>query len=112
MKLITPFLQIQNQIRIYHWQTESYAQHKAFDKAYKSLGDLIDNFVETYMGKYGRSRAKLTYNVELINLADDVISVIDTFINYLININNEVDEVNDSDLLNIVTGKQIGRAHV
>ena len=54
MKLITPFLKIQQQLRIFHWQTESYAQHKAFGKAYEEFDDLIDTFVETYIGKYGK----------------------------------------------------------
>jgi hypothetical protein len=101
MKLISPFLKIQNQIRIFHWQTTSYAQHKAFDKAYKSLGDLIDTFVEVYMGKYGRSKAKTYYTVELENISDDCMPAIDSYISYLIGINSELDSVNDSDLLNI-----------
>ena len=101
MKLFGPFLSIQNQIRIYHWQTESYAQHKAFDKTYKALNDLIDTFVETYMGKYGRSKAKFTYSIELQNIGDDYISMIDSYIEFLISLNEELDSVNDSDLLNI-----------
>jgi hypothetical protein len=51
MKLISPFLKIQQQLRIFHWQTESYAQHKAFGKAYEALDGLIDDFVEVYMGQ-------------------------------------------------------------
>jgi DNA-binding ferritin-like protein len=101
MKLFAPFLRIQNQLRIFHWQTESYAQHKAFGKAYEHLDDLIDTFVEVYMGKYGRSKAKLSYNIELENLGNDYHDVIDTYVDYLIDLNNELDTVNDSELLNI-----------
>lgn len=101
MKLFGPFLSIQNQIRIYHWQTESYAQHKAFDKAYRALDDLIDTFVEMYMGKYGRSEAKFKYNVELENIDNNFLPMIDSYVDFLIGLNNELDQINDSDLLNV-----------
>ena len=101
MKLFAPFLRIQNQIRIFHWQTDSYAQHKAFGKAYEQLDELIDTFIEVYMGKYGRSKAKLAYNIELNNLESNYLDIIESYIDFLIGINNEVDITNDSDLLNI-----------
>jgi DNA-binding ferritin-like protein len=101
MKLITPFLQIQNQLRIFHWQTESYAQHKAFGKAYEHLDDLIDTFVEVYMGKYGRSKARIAYNIELQNLTEGFMIVVDSFVDYLYSINSELDQEKDSELLNI-----------
>lgn len=101
MKLISPFLRIQNQIKIFHWQTLSYAQHKAFDKAYKHLGDLIDDFVEVFMGKYGRSKASVSYNIELENLTDNYLETIDSYISYLTSITDELHPVDDTDLLNI-----------
>jgi DNA-binding ferritin-like protein len=101
MKLLTPFLKIQNQLRIFHWQTSSYAQHKAFGKAYEHLDGLIDEFVEVFMGKYGRSKAATSYSIELNNLGNDYIEVVDSFIAYLINITDEVDPIKDTDLLNI-----------
>ncbi len=42
------------QIKLLHWQTESYAQHKALDKLFGSFIDLNDDLVESVMGKYGR----------------------------------------------------------
>jgi hypothetical protein len=101
MQLITPFLKIQNQLRIYHWQTDSYAQHKAFGKAYDKLGDLIDTFIEVFIGKYGTTRAKVSYKIELDNLADDYLTHIDDYIVYLTNLTNELDTDKDTDLLNI-----------
>jgi len=101
MQLFAPLLRIQNQLRIFHWQTESFAQHKAFGKAYEELDGLIDQFVEVYMGKYGRSKAKIAYNIELQNFEEQYLLVIDTYIDHLISLNNELDAVMDSDLLNI-----------
>jgi len=50
------FLQLRNQIKLYHWQTRSYSRHIATDKILESLDKSIDSFVEIYMGKYGRSK--------------------------------------------------------
>lgn len=48
--IIQSFLTIQNQIKILHWQTKSYAAHQALGGAYESLDSLIDSFVETLAG--------------------------------------------------------------
>ena len=50
MDLITKFLTLHNQLKVYHWQTDSYAQHQAFGGAYNEFTDLIDTFVEEFMG--------------------------------------------------------------
>lgn len=38
---------------IYHWQTTSYSAHKALGKFYEEMPDLVDNLVESYMGRNG-----------------------------------------------------------
>ena len=50
------FFQMRQQLKLYHWQTHSYARHKATDELLDSLDKLIDEYVEVYMGKYGRPR--------------------------------------------------------
>lgn len=50
------FFELRNQLKLYHWQTHSYARHKATDELLDSLDKLIDEYVEVYMGKYGRPR--------------------------------------------------------
>lgn len=50
---ITKFINLQNQIRIFHWQTKSYSEHKALGSLYEGLDPLIDEFVEVYFGKNG-----------------------------------------------------------
>ena len=47
-------LGLQLQMKINHWQTKGIARHDAFGKTYDGLSDLIDEFVEVAMGKYGR----------------------------------------------------------
>ena len=101
MKLITPFISLQEQLRIFHWQSKTYAQHKAFGKAYENLGDLIDQFVEVYSGKYGVPRAKIKYNVVLENFDGEYSEYLESIIEFLTNLNQEFDSVKDSELLNI-----------
>lgn len=100
MKLISPLIRIQEQLRVFHWQSETFAQHKAFGKAYEELGDLIDQFVEVYMGKNGKVKAKITYSIELDNLGENYVDYINSYIGYLDSLNGELTE-QDSDLLNI-----------
>lgn len=50
------FFSMRNQIKLYHWQTKSYSRHRATDKVIESLDEHIDQFVEVYMGKYGRPK--------------------------------------------------------
>jgi hypothetical protein len=52
--IVNMLVGIEQQLRILHWQTDSFAQHEAFGKTYAALGDLIDAFMEGVMGKYGR----------------------------------------------------------
>jgi hypothetical protein len=47
-------LLFQSQLKIMHWGTESYAQHKAYMKAYDSIDEGLDALVESYQGYHGR----------------------------------------------------------
>lgn len=38
---------------ILHLTTRSYAEHKALEGFYSEIGDLVDDFVEAFQGKYG-----------------------------------------------------------
>jgi len=40
-------------IKVYHWKTKSYAEHKATDELYSILNENIDKFVEVLLGKNG-----------------------------------------------------------
>jgi len=52
--MVDKLLGLQNQLRMLHWGTNSYAEHKALGKAYEALDGLIDQFVETWMGINGK----------------------------------------------------------
>ena len=98
----TMMLQMQHQYKILHWQTTSFSQHKSFDEIVSSLAENIDEFIETYMGKYGRVIATNTFNISLANYKDvDFITLTNNYIGFLIGLNDVLDKVQDSDLLNI-----------
>ncbi len=65
------FLQMREQIKVYHWQTKSYSRHKATDGVVDALDESIDKYVEVYMGKYGRPRLTARTNtIKIQNLSE------------------------------------------
>ena len=51
---ILRFLEMLNTIKIYHWSTLSYPTHKATDELHSKLSELIDSFIEIYIGHVSR----------------------------------------------------------
>lgn len=106
MNFITNLLTLQNQMRVFHWQTQhkvgSFAQHTAFGTAYEELDELIDDFIEIYQGKNGVIMASGgTFNLALHNLSDNAEDFVDEYISYLVEyVPQSLEEV-DTDLLNI-----------
>ena len=99
-QIILNLIKLQNQLRILHWQTKSFAQHKAFGKAYEDLDDLVDTFVETYMGIFGRSKPTTTFVLELKPLSTSNVDLsIEHFLDYLKDMDREISD--KTDLLNI-----------
>jgi len=44
--IVKSFIEILNTIKLYHWKTHSYAEHKATDELYSKLNEHIDSFVQ------------------------------------------------------------------
>jgi hypothetical protein len=104
--IVIIFLQMLNTVKLYHWKTSSYAQHKATDELYTNLNLNIDNFVEIMLGKTG-GRVNLTGQKTLPLL--DYTNVIDftkeiekykLFLNNMNN-NSSLNVTNNSDLFNV-----------
>ena len=100
--VILNLIKLQLQLRILHWQTDSYAQHKAFGKTYEDLDGLIDTLVEIHQGKHGKIIYPSPSSVELVNA--DSISIMDILqevTDYLSTVfPQQVDQVKDTDCLN------------
>jgi len=102
MNYITKLLTIQNQLRIFHWQTESYAQHKALGETYEELDELIDTFIEEFQGAYARIVSKDKFVIELSNLEDlEIVKFLEENISYLSNELPNGLKPTDTNLLNV-----------
>jgi DNA-binding ferritin-like protein len=101
-KIITTFLQMLNTVKLYHWKTSSYAQHKATDELYTNLNANIDAFVEIMLGKTG-GRVNLTGQKTLslldYNNVGDFTKETNKYKIFLTNMDNDL--IGNSDLLSV-----------
>jgi DNA-binding ferritin-like protein len=65
--IIRNFLEMLQQIKLFHWNTFSYAEHKASDELYTKLNDNIDKFVEVWLGKYKTRIGRIHYTISSTN---------------------------------------------
>jgi hypothetical protein len=92
---------------ILHLQSRSYSEHKALEGYYTEIGDLVDDYVEAYQGKYGiiegygleyaeptpaleyliglsdyiqQARQQLPQDTELQNITDEMAALVDSTI--------------------------------
>jgi hypothetical protein len=100
--IVTNLLTLHNQLKIHHWQTKSYAEHKALGRAYDEFSGLIDEFIEVFMGKYGRIESRDGFKIELGNYKDiSPTDFADKYVDYLVNELPKSLEKSDTDLFNI-----------
>lgn len=98
------FMQLRNQIKLYHWQTRVYARHIATDKTLDTIDGLIDSFVEIYIGKYGRPKLSgKNASITLQNLTEaGATRVVVASIKYLQGpLTKSLNPVMDTDLINL-----------
>ena len=104
--MITDLLTLQNQLRIFHWQTKSYAEHQAFGESYNKFSDLIDEFIEVFMGKYGVIENEDGFTIKLLNYTNkkDAVMCLNKNIDHLSSekgLRNHLQK-NDTDLFNLI----------
>lgn len=101
--IVHTLLQFQVNVKIYHWQTFSYSRHKSSDSLYQNLLDLIDEFVETYMGQFD-TRVRINSsnnNLRLQNITDkQIVSTVKKFRSFLQRLEKSAPFLT-SDLLNL-----------
>jgi DNA-binding ferritin-like protein len=97
------FLEMLNTVKLYHWKTKSFPQHKATDELYEHLNTHIDEFVEVMLGK-DQSRVKIIERrIQLYDFSNvsGFKNKIYEYRDFLIDLTHHLDEKRDSDLLNI-----------
>jgi hypothetical protein len=98
--LVMCLLTIRNQIKLYHWQTKSFARHTATDGLTSKLDESIDSFVESYMGRYGRP--KVSGSIKLHNFSESAArAFVATQTVYLTKVLPKKIGKDDTDLLNL-----------
>lgn len=55
--LILTFMEMLNTIKIFHWSTLSYPSHIATDNLHKKMSELVDSFIEQYIGGVGGGKS-------------------------------------------------------
>jgi DNA-binding ferritin-like protein len=96
-KLLIEFLQLQNNLRLFHWRTKIYELHLASGNLYKALDDLIDKFIESYQGVYD--------SIDIKNKSLKIYKIIDLS-KYLKSCKRKIKkyskDFNDTELLNLI----------
>lgn len=102
-KIVVFFLEMLNVIKLYHWKTQSYSQHKATDELYQTLNEQVDKFVEILMGKDGSRIQLVEKNIALADLSEtsNLKERIYEYREFLIDFTHIFSQKSDSDLLNI-----------
>lgn len=105
-EVVAFFLEMLNTIKLYHWKTRSYAQHKATDQLAESLQENVDKFVEVMLGKArgGVERVKMFQRCLRIfdfSKKSDFRAQILEYREFLLRISQFFDKTRDADLLNI-----------
>ena len=106
VSIVITFVEFLNVVKMYHWNTRSYSEHKATDELYEVLGKNIDKFVEIMLGdkrlptlktkitivntnrvefmavvnKFKIFLLKLNMTPDLMNVRDDILADVDQFI--------------------------------
>ena len=100
--IVKKFLEMLNMVKLYHWKTRSYSQHKATDELYERLNKHIDEFVEVLLGKENRRVKMIEKSLRLLdnNTTKEFNHNIYEFREFLINMENSCKK-KDTGLLSI-----------
>ena len=95
------FLYVLTQTKIYHWQTKIYNKHVASGNYYDAISPLVDQFIETYQGKYGQIKYSPTV-IKFDNISDSqFMTVLNEFKEFLLVDIPAIVNPKDADLITI-----------
>jgi len=99
--VIQRFIELLNVIKLYHWKTKSFPEHKNTDELYSSLNEHVDHFVEVMIGITSKRPQQTVYHINAYNFSSK-----EELKKYLSKVKKELVQMNssfkgESDLLNI-----------
>jgi len=102
--LVCNFLETLHMIKLFHWRTTCFSEHKATCELHAKLSENIDTFVETMMGKNGKRihmHEAHKFDICDCTTVEQLKMRMQEFKSMLIDMPNKLDPVINSDLLNI-----------
>ena len=81
--LLSVLIHSVNQVHVFHLQTKSLSEHKALNKYYDSIGDIVDTLAEAYQGKYGILKYKNVSKIEQYESKEQVIEYFGKLIKFI-----------------------------
>jgi hypothetical protein len=81
-ELLCEMLEASAQAKVFHWQTSSFAEHDALGEFYEGFNNLMDRFIESYQGCYGRIMMGCDMEVKPYTL-DAPITFLEEFKSYI-----------------------------
>lgn len=102
-RVVQKFMELLTMIKLYHWKTHSYSQHKATDELYEKLNENIDKFVEVLLGKSKHRVTMMENKMKMYDLEDkmELKEHIFEYRQFLIDLNQDFSTKKDSDLFSI-----------
>jgi len=100
------FMEMLMMIKMYHWNTSSYATHQATDSLYTKINEHMDQFIEIFMGKTDKNiEMKLVDSIKVMNFSNKnkLKAEVERSKLFLVNLNNNpfMKLMTNSDLFNI-----------
>jgi hypothetical protein len=105
--IIKFFITFRSSLKMYHWNTLVYPRHIASDALIGKLDTLSDQFVEVYIGRYGRERqsskkSKDDMDISLPRLPEgEIVGYLEEARDWLTNRLSGMLKKNDTELFNI-----------
>jgi DNA-binding ferritin-like protein len=101
--IVENFIEMLNTVKLYHWNTHSFSQHKATDELYQRLNEHVDKFVEILLGKKEDRIKHINSKTRLVNIKTTAVfkDQIYQYREYLIQMDKCFDPQRDTDLLNV-----------
>jgi DNA-binding ferritin-like protein len=95
------FIELLNVIKLYHWKTKSFPEHKSTDELYSALNEHIDTFIEVLLGKMQTRPQQSIFRINAYNFSSTK-----ELLKYLSKIKKELSQMTtlyktESDLLSI-----------
>ena len=103
-EIFTFFYDYQICLNLFHFQTDSYASHKASDAHLSKFREHFDRFLEVWQGAFGHINFEHPQQINISNVTSnrEIIEHTHMINGYLNDLSKELTEINHTYLVNII----------